>query len=271
MKRTRCAVLAAGLVMALAAGCAGSGDGDADALDPRVVNGLVQRPGGSGYYDSQWVAGKVIDLALPDVQECLRSKGREDVVPKARYYIARFRSMQFNPLPNPEWYRTEGAVPAIYREGLNEQESAEEEASLGCYTEVTESRGLFGSETTEVAQTAARVESDWVDEITVYFDANPMEEKFNEFESCLSAKTGYPPEGIRPGYLVDPYAFTDWWEAQHGGIDISQEDNLEGGRVFADCLEIYTDARAEATDDMRNDFIDAHYQDLKTVNDALVG
>lgn len=271
MRRALYAAVAAAMVTVLAAGCAGVAGKDVDSLDQRVVNGLVQRPGGSGYYDDQWVSSKILDLVLSDVQQCLTDMGRDDVAPQAESYLQRFNAAHNTELPSPEWYRREGAVPKIYREGMSEEDSVRQQLAVDCFTQVTSPGGPGGEEASSIPSRARELQMAWVADLGEYFIQNPTEGEFDEFQDCLASETGYPPEKIEPGMLPNVYSFTDWWAAQHGGLDISQADNLEGGQIFADCLDIYTDARAEATDDMRSKFIDSHYQDLKEINDALVG
>ena len=117
----------AGIVALLCAVSACGNGRDIESLDPRVVNGIVQRPGGEGYVDRQWVQGQLRALMLPDVQTCLRKRGREDV--DADLYLGRFDEIHQTEFPPVSLYRSEGATPSMFTTGLTEEES-EQELSL---------------------------------------------------------------------------------------------------------------------------------------------
>lgn len=255
--------VAAGVLLLGATAC--QSGGDVEALDQRVVNGVVQRPGGSGYEDQQWMRQKLQQMILPDVESCLTDQGRADIVPEAGDLLGGFLAMHSSDLPSPQRYRMEGVNPEGTLDGLTEQENEAQQVVIECYTAIMEDEGERSP-----AALAGSIESAWTGELGAYFNDHPLPEDFDEFETCLAEKTGYPPQGIEAGVMPDVYGFLYWWPAQHGGDEVmSAEDNLEGGRIYADCLDLYTDARAEATDEMREQFIQDHYQDLKMVNDAL--
>lgn len=241
--------------------------GTVESLDSRVVNGVVQRPGGSGYSDQQWVRGKVVELALPEVERCLEDKGRADAIPRAQEFLERDLSSFYAYFPPVVRYREIGLETEISTSGLTNEEMELSDLVTDCFRdEVQNSRGR------SVPTQIMRLEMKWAGDISVYLNDNPMLDEFHQMEACLAEEAGYPPEGVKPGFAPNLYAFVSWWADGHGGrLDMSQEDNLEGGRIFAVCLEPYTEALAEDTDEMREKFIQDNYRTLKRINDELVG
>lgn len=251
----------AGIVALLCAVSACGNGRDIESLDPRVVNGIVQRPGGEGYVDRQWVQGQLRALMLPDVQTCLRKRGREDV--DADLYLGRFDEIHQTEFPPVSLYRSEGATPSMFTTGLTEEESEQEKQALECRQEVLD----------EGAGSVSKSIDELSDQWTVAFDEEirrvDLDQEFADFETCLESKTGYPGESVDEGGEPDVYGFVTWWPNQHGGESMSEQDNLEGGRIFADCLDPYLEAQARATDDLRDSFIQEHLGELTTINNEL--
>lgn len=256
------AAVAGAVVIALAAPLTGcSNSGDVDSIDPRVLNGVVQRAGGEGYADMQWVHDGLRARILPEVESCLRERGRDDV--DAESMLARFDEMHWTEFPPVSLYRDKGIVPPQYREGLTEEQSAQEQQVIECRGEV-----LRGSEG-KVAGLIEDLSEQWITEYSEQIAREDFGTEFTALEACLREKTGYPGDTPDEGGQPDVYGFSSWWPNQHGGESMSEQDNLEGGRIFADCLDPYLEAQARATDDLRDSFIQEHLGELTTINNEL--
>lgn len=203
--------------------------------------------------------------AIPVVEECLEEQGRTDLVPDIERYLRSWIESAPAALIATERYRREGVNPPGTLVGVPVDEVDDSTLVTDCYFEEVESGNT----------TAARIlqlQGRWTFEVQNHFSHNPLLDEFATFEQCLADEAGYPPQGVEPGVEPDLFEFLYWWPAQHGGDqEMSQEDNLKGGRIFADCLDPYTDAQAEVTDEMREQFIDDNYRTLKRINDELVG
>ena len=240
-------------------GCRGGGE--VEAIDPRVLNGVVQRAGGDGYADTQWLQEKLRARILPDVEACLTQQGRGDVDPAP--LLARFDAMHWTEFPPVSLYREKGIDPPERRAGLTEAQSAQQQEAIECREEVLRDAG------DDVDGLVEDLSTQWMQEYSEQIAREDFSAEFAVMETCLRDETGYPGDMSDEGGAPDVYGFAYWWPSQHGGESMSEQDNLEGGRIFADCLDPYLEAQARATDDLRDSFIQEHLGELTTINNEL--
>lgn len=235
-------------------------------LDARIVNAVVTSPGEGAYKDPVWLRKQLRATLMPEIEDCLEDAGRADAVARASDYVAYYEEMNEFAFPDPDRYRTDGVRPAGTLNGIPDAELSANDATLQCYFDATRSQrnqavSLFDS-----------LHSKWASKVELTADASRLPSEFAEFETCLFKETGFPGGQTDAGASVTIYDFLYWWPDQHGGEGaMTEEENLRGGRIFADCLTPLTEAQAEIVADDRAEYIEQHHGDLVVIADAVQG
>lgn len=255
----------AALPVFVLSGC-GPADPGSGELDPRVVNAVVTSPGEGAYEDPVWLREQLRATLMSEVEGCLEDAGRADAIPKASEYVAYHEEMNEFAFPDPDRYRTGGVRPLGTLNGIPDAELSANDATLQCYFDATQGQrhravSLFGS-----------LHSEWTSTVELTADASHLPTEFAEFEKCLFNEAGFPGGEADAGASVTIYDFLYWWPDQHGGEGaMTEEENLQGGKIFAGCLTPLTEAQAEIVADDRAEFIEQHHGDLVVIADAIQG